>query len=399
MRFETPTPPEGHNNISEQQKPIERVQLDDSPFLFDPKRATEEFFPECKHLKIANGNEYILDENGRTILLFEDKQEGGFTSIYTSLTPSELKTQLSRLPEEDKNKFFELFGITEDTAVIAQTQKVLERRMFPRFQVEKGRSDLKVEAKKNETGTEDLPESHFLTLPEEELRERKKAQWEAVKDLDDNDPKKIVYFRRFTGEFRSKAYFNPKLTAQSGDNFEYYVPDVSKMESLPKVEPFRAAVEIPPGMKVGFVVGYHHLEKPWGRIFMDMFQKQIEFDPEQIEFILIKNQDIPTGENSPASEREIQTAVQERGITHLIDIHEQLAMLNHYMDSHFEPKWRSDGVKNPNGKEYTLDPFVPTWMIEQYYQGNVYPQLQHAVNDQLSKVVGLIQNPKQKTNL
>lgn len=240
------------------------------------------------------------------------------------------------------------------------------------------------------TKIKDLPEDHFLPLSEEELQERKRRQWDAVKDLDDNDPRKIVYFRRFTREFKSTARSGPQLTAQSGDNFKYYAPDVSKMETLEGVEPLRGVVQIPKGIKIGFVIGYHHLEKPWGMIFRDMFQEQIEYDVEQIEFILVENKSIPTGERSIASEAEIQAAVQERSITHLIDIHEQLATSNHYMDSRFEPEWRSEGSRNPSGQEYILDPFVPTWMIEQYYQGNVYPQLQHAVNDQIKKVLQLI---------
>ncbi|MDA2922959.1 hypothetical protein MYX07_06880 [Patescibacteria group bacterium AH-259-L07] len=160
---------------------------------------------------------------------------------------------------------------------------------------------------------------------------------------------------------------------------------------MPAVEPYQETAIIPEGTKVGFVAGYHHLEKPWGKIFKDMFQRQIEYNPGQIEFILVDNKDIPTGDRSPESEREIQSVVKERGITHLVDVHEQLATLNHYMDSHFEPEWREGREKNPSGKEYTLDPFVPTWMIEQYYQGNIYPQLQYAVNDQIKKVMKLIE--------
>lgn len=240
----------------------------------------------------------------------------------------------------------------------------------------------------------DLPEDHFLNLSQEQLLQRKQAQWEAVKDLDDNDSRKILYFRRFTREFRSSVPFNPELTAQPSDNFKYLVPDNCKFENLPHVEPFKIKVQIPEGRKVGFVIGYHYLEKPWGRLFMDFFRLQIEYNPDQVEFILIDNKKIPTGDRSVASEREIQKAVQERGITHLIDVHEQLDTLNHYMDIGFKPEWREGREKNPQGRELTLDPFVPLWMIEQYYQGIVYPQLQYVVNDQLSKVVNLIKEIK-----
>ncbi len=391
MDFEKATPPEVQN-IFKESRPIGRIQLGGSPLLFDPERIAREFFPEGKYLKATNGNEYIFDKNGKTIVLFENRQEEGFGSIYSPLTPSELKTQLARLPEEYRQKFFDVFGITDETPVIA-TKKQQGVRTLTFFGLKTVKNISKT-AIKEQTRIEDLPEDYFLTLSEQELQRRKQTQWEAVKDLDDNDPRKIVYFRRFTNEFKSQASFNPELIAQSGDGFRYYVPDVSKLNELPKVEPLSEKIDIPDGKKIGFVIGYHHLEKPWGRILMDALQKQIDYDSSQVEFILIENKDIPTGEHSLASEREIQEAIQESGITHLIDIHEQLSQLNHYMNTHLEPEWREGGRKNPKGQEYTLDPFVPAWMIEQYYQGKVYPQLQYAINDQLKVVVSLVKKIK-----
>ena len=125
---------------------------------------------------------------------------------------------------------------------------------------------------------------------------------------------------------------------------------------------------------------------------MNMFQKQMKYDPDQVEFITIQNTDIPTRDSSPASNAEISKAVTEHGITHIIDMHEQLIhSLNHYIDDGFELQFKQPGEKT-NGQakgEVVFDPFVPTWMIEQYYKGNVYPQLQYAVNDQLKKVEAL----------
>ena len=168
-----------------------------------------------------------------------------------------------------------------------------------------------------------------------------------------------------------------------------------KIPSKSSIAPIKAdKAKIPKGRKVGVIIGYHHLEKPWGQAFMNMFRQQIMYSPNQIEFILIDNKEIPTGDRSLASEREVQRVVQEKGITHLIDVHEQLSMLNHYMDSQFKKEWKEGGEKNPAGKECTLDPFVPLWTIEQYYRGIVNPQFQHAVNDQLQKVVNLIQEIK-----
>lgn len=243
----------------------------------------------------------------------------------------------------------------------------------------------------------DLPEDHFTQIVRSQYDALKREQWERVRDLDDNDPQKILYFRRFTEDFRSTAWFNPELTSRSEPNFKYYAPDTSRISEIPDVEPYKTSLSIPAGRKLGIVIGYHHLEKPWGLLFKDMFERQIDYDPSQIEFIMIQNAEIPTGDQSPKSESEIKAAVQDRGLTHIVDVHEQLAMLNHYMDNSipgipFDDEFRYNSRKNPNGGEYTLDPFVPLWSIEQYFQGNLYPQLQHAVNEQIKKVEVLVKN-------
>ena len=377
-------------NKPKEPKPIGRINLEKKPFSFDVKGIAEQFYPEGKYLKTADGDEYILDENGKTILLFENSQKDGFGSVYTPLTQSELKAKLGRIPDKDRQRVFNLYGISND---LSEHRQTIEPIQVTDHVSQKPQRKLEPIAE-SPARLEDLPEDYFLNLSQEELLQRKQTQWEEVKDLDDNDPRKIVYFRRFTREFRSSTPFDPELTSQSGDNFKYYVPDNSKLDSLPSIEPFKVAVQIPKGRKVGFVVGYYHLEKPWGRIFVDLFKQQIVYNPNQVEFIFIDNKEVPTGERSVASEKEIQRAVQEKRITHLIDVHEQLAMLNHYMDSGFKPEWRKGREINPQGKEHTLDPFVPLWMIEQYCQGNTYPQLQHAVNDQLQKVAGLINEIK-----
>ena len=241
---------------------------------------------------------------------------------------------------------------------------------------------------------EDLPEDHFLKLPKEKLQEMKRLQWERVKGLDDNATKKILYFRRFHDEFEASKMPGFEPSQSDSSNFDYYVVDTSRLDSIPHVDPLRIKIQIPKGRKIGFSIGYHDLEKPWGRIFMDMFKKQVEYDENQVEFILVKNKNVPTGEDSPTSNKEIQEAVRKDGITNLIDIHEELSGGNHYMDKigGIGYKWYDGERKDPNGQECTLDPFVPTWMIEQYYEGRIYPQLQYAVNDQISTVAQLIKD-------
>ncbi|MDA2922958.1 hypothetical protein MYX07_06875 [Patescibacteria group bacterium AH-259-L07] len=134
-KFEGGIPPQKKIEKVEQPKvfehqPIERIEFEESPLLFDVKKTAETFFPEGKHLKIANGNEYILNEDGNTILLFENRQDQGFSSVYTPLTPSELKAKLTRLPEEERKRLFDIFGITDDTPVVAQSQVITKKPAF-----------------------------------------------------------------------------------------------------------------------------------------------------------------------------------------------------------------------------------------------------------------------------
>ncbi len=388
-------------------KELGRVDFAETPLPFDVK-AAQTLFPDSKHLKLPDGNEYILDKNGRTIILFEKPTEQGFTSVYSPLQPRELRQQIARLPEEQQRQLAQLLHLPDVEAadiVSAATEAggledlLVKLKKRPVTSTVAQHREPRVPGSGQGIHTEssvradlppaDLPDNHFVQLSREEFEARRREQWEAIKELDDNDPRRVVYLRRFTEEYRSSVPFNPKLTAARENPYQYYVVDTSKMGELPKVEPYRPSLDIPKGAKVGMVIGYHHLEKPWGHLFTEMLQQQAQYDPSQIEFIFIQNKEKPTGEQSPASDREIQEAVRTRGITHVIDVHEQLATLNHYMDSHDNPQFR-EARKSGSQGEYTLDPFVPTWMIEQYYQGRVYPQLQYGVNDQIKKVEALV---------
>lgn len=403
-------------NISKTPKEFGRLDLKETPYKADVKTLAHQHFPGSKYLKTTTGEEYILDgTTNRTIMIFERPTEQGFTSIYSPLAPQELRQKLSSLPEEQQEELAKLLRIqsadiksqSKENGHGEATDKLLgtihseEMPISSKIGVLAGLQQPTSDAipaqseaptLKKDLPPSDLPESHFLKLTPEEYSEQRKQQWETVKDLDDNDPRKILYFRRFTDEFRSQVSFNPELTHTPEDPYKYYAIDSSKMGELPTVEPHKSKIDLPKGTKIGFVIGYHHLEKPWSHIFMNMFQKQMKYDPNQIEFIVIQNTDIPTRDSSPASNAEISKAVAEHGITHIIDMHEQfIHSLNHYIDDGFELQFKQPGEKtNCQAKgEVVFDPFIPTWMIEQYYQGRVYPQLQYAINDQLKKVEAL----------
>lgn len=348
--------------------------------------------------------------------MFEKPTDKGFTSVYSPLTHQQLRQQIARLPTEQQQQLAQLLHLPDADIQAVTTRAVEANRMDDLFKFLRTRrsvssprentrpAERSANTPRRDSSPPDLPEDHFVSLTDEQVRARKAEQWEAVRDLPDNDQRKILYFRRFTREFRSGVRFNPELTASSEDNFRYYAIDTSRVGELPTVEAYRPTIEVSAGRKIGFVIGYHHLEKPWSNLFMEMFQRQVQHSPDQIEFVVIQNTDIPTGDRSIASEREIQQAIAARGITDIIDVHEQLAMLNHYMDdstraSEFKNTFRAGGSKNPNGGEYTLDPFVPLWAIEQYYQGHICPQLQDAVNEQIKKAEILIKglgNPATK---
>ncbi|MBI2017762.1 hypothetical protein HYS92_01805 [Candidatus Daviesbacteria bacterium] len=396
-------------NLPARPQEFGRIDLQETPYRTDVRVLQAQYFPEGKYLKIADGSEYILDANGRTIILFEKPTDKGFTSAYSPLTPQDLRRKLATLPEEQQKELagmLHLPDLSPDSLHTTQATGTLEdlmSRLKSRASSERRPQRVAATDAVSRDIPPDLPDSHFVQLNPKEYAARKAEQWEAVRDLPDNDQRKILYFRRFTREFRSGVRFNPELTASSGDNFRYYGVDTSRVGELPTVEAYRPTIAVSAGRKIGFVIGYHHLEKPWSNLFMEMFQRQVQYSPDQIEFIVIQNTDIPTGDRSIASEREIQQTIAAMGITDIIDVHEQLAMLNHYMDStrasEFKNTFRAGGSKNPNGGEYTLDPFVPLWAIEQYYQGHIYPQLQDAINEQIKKAEVLIKglgNPAAK---
>lgn len=239
-----------------------------------------------------------------------------------------------------------------------------------------------------------LPDNYFKKVYSSQYDELKKEHWLKVQDLDDNNPNKILYFRRFSEDFKSDVWFNPELTASSEPNFDCYCPNSTRINELPRVEPQKFSLVIPDKTELGITVGYHHLEKPWGMIFKDLFEKQIQ-SSKKIEFVMIENTYIPTGQKSPESESEIRTAIEKKGLTHIINLHEQCGITNFYMDLlpgiSFNDSFYNSNIYL-NTQEYTLDPFIPIWFMEEYFKGNTYPQLQYAINKQFEQVETLVKN-------
>lgn len=353
-------------------------------------KALASSFLGSKYLK-AQFEEYILNEEGRTILLFEGEASQGFSSVYSPLNFAEFQSAIQALHLEQRLIIEEAVTNTPNT-----TEKVTAPLTISTRPIRQ--SVTTVLTTKKSDKPEDLPSNHFLHLEDADYERMKQAQMQEVALLDENDNRKILYYRRFTNEFQTSAPLHPKLreTLQQKEKpFEHYALDESKLQDLPTVASYTTTLEIPSGVKLGIVIGYHHLEKPWGNILKECFLKQVQFPKDQVEFINVQNAVIPTGDPSSTSEREVKEAVEQQGITHIVDVHEQLSGGNHYMDFEedalFKGAFRTEHPRS--GKpEYTLDPFVPLWCIEQYYKGNMYPQLQFAVNEQIKKIEKLIQS-------
>lgn len=78
---------------------MDRIKIDKPIQPIDIKIASESF-PFGQYLQTTDGKEYILDENGVTILLFEKDENGNITSIYSPLSKRNLRKEILCLPEE-----------------------------------------------------------------------------------------------------------------------------------------------------------------------------------------------------------------------------------------------------------------------------------------------------------
>ena len=220
---------------------IGKVDLGEEPQILNVE-ALSMLLPGSKHLPTAEGNEYILDGEGRTILLFGDKKETGFGSVYSPRTKKELLVIIGQIPEGERTRICSLLGIEEDEVNETQSENPTTSIKLPDIMTSKypdlirrkrqensllgfgqhpiqPRLDLPTSQDKQpeiqHISPTEIPKDHFLELSEEDLQAMKAQQWNQVKDLDENDPRKIVYYRRFTREFRSRMPFNPELTSQS----------------------------------------------------------------------------------------------------------------------------------------------------------------------------------------
>src|ERR1041385_2939306 len=111
----------GVNRPGGQLQELGRKDLHESPLRADVRTFQEQYFPGSKYLKRADGAEYILDSTGRTIILFEQPTENGFSSVYSPLTPAELRARIAGLPEEQREQLAQALQLpAADAQAIAQ---------------------------------------------------------------------------------------------------------------------------------------------------------------------------------------------------------------------------------------------------------------------------------------
>lgn len=222
------------------------------------------------------------------------------------------------------------------------------------------------------------PEEYFVRVNSQDEAELKDALWNKVKGLPDGDVRKILYFRRFTSDLAGTVVI-PLHVYENPSPFDFLLQKEIPQDRLPKVSPYTPRIEVPQDVKIGVVIGYHFLEKPWGLIFRDAFLKQADFPKDKIVFVIIENRFVPTAEPSHASNREIANAIAGNELTHIVAIHEMLSFGNTWV--HPSPVGFRDydyvGTVLPSA---TLDPTLPLWAIEAYYRGIIDPQLQWTVN-------------------
>ncbi|MEW6380781.1 MAG: hypothetical protein AB1611_14400 [bacterium] len=165
-----------------------------------------------------------------------------------------------------------------------------------------------------------------------------------------------------------------------------------------RLTPYEGRIEAAgPGYAL-IVVGYHYLEKPWGQIFKAEFEKHVADPGGRVLFLEITNNDILTGDNSPASSREIRRFITRfpGRIKLVIEVHEHLSDENQFSGNEWPPYWYQldDRTGGDSSIKYTiLDPYVPWFCIRDYFEYNQrirIAEMQKAVNETLRYTVTII---------
>jgi len=162
--------------------------------------------------------------------------------------------------------------------------------------------------------------------------------------------------------------------------------------------PYQGKIEVKGPDYALVVVGYHYLEKPWGMIFKTEFQKHVSDPQGRVLFLEVKNNDVLTGDDSPASSREIREFITgfPGRISLVIEVHEHLSDENQFSGNEWPPYWYQldDRTGGDSSIKYTiLDPYIPWFCIRDYFEYNQrirIAEMQKAMNETLRYSVNII---------
>ena len=172
------------------------------------------------------------------------------------------------------------------------------------------------------------------------------------------------------------------------------------------IVPYNGIIQAQKQGHVLIVLGYHYLEKPWGRIFKNEFQKNISDPLNRILFLEIQNNDILTGDDSPTSNREIREFLQNfpHKVNLIIEIHEHLSDSSKFYGNDWPPYWYQ--LDNRTGGDHSikytiLDPYIPWFCIRDYFESNQqirHSEMQKAINETLRHTVMIINEVLAESN-
>jgi hypothetical protein len=164
------------------------------------------------------------------------------------------------------------------------------------------------------------------------------------------------------------------------------------------IRPYKGKIEAAHPGYVLIVIGYHYLEKPWGRIFRREFQRNVSDPQNRIRFLEIKNNDILTGDDSPASNHEIRDYLHTfpGKVVLVIEVHEHLSDASQFYGNEWPPYWYQ--LDNRTGGDHSikytiLDPYIPWFCIRDYFEGKHrirLSEMQKAVNETIQYTVDII---------
>lgn len=181
------------------------------------------------------------------------------------------------------------------------------------------------------------------------------------------------------------------------------------------MSPYKGEIVDYPGTgRIVVVIGYHKLEREWGQIVREQFQRSVKDDGQKAVFFEVQDSPVDTGKESPTVNAQIARFIEETGnVEMIIDIHEHpeaqatrvrnqwsLTTVDQQVINASKDKIKElrtlpfdDYSRRKTGGRnipYAIsDPDLPTGGKNSYSKGKVTPQMREAINDVLSFIVTL----------